>query len=255
MAVNSPPVDDRTTVELFQTPQDVPVEILAHEFLILHGGGIVNPWGPTFTMTAAIGANEVGAELPLVYVMLNPFSQALFQVGVVKIRQLINPGELLLSAMPQAPGVCPTALLLSQLLLADSVDPLSILGQYLARCESGSLTLDFVRRFQGDPVARVKSEMKDATARIQAGRTNAKQDCPEPRQLSADEGRELAQLQVTTLSWENEWKAFAQCWHESVEMSPIKNMAVPFDNIFPIWSKAVDSSQAVLRELAKASEH
>lgn len=255
MADNLPPADDRTTVELFQTAQDVPVEILANEFLILHGGGIVNPWGPTFTMTAAVGSKDVGAEMPLVYVMLNPFSQALSQVGVVKIRHFINPGELLLSAMPEAPGGCPTALLLSQLLLADSLDPLSILGQYLARCESGSLTLDFVRRFQGNPIARVKSEMKEATARIQAGRTNAKQDFAEPRQLSADQGRELAKLQIATLSWENEWKAFVQCWHESVEMSPIKNIAMPFDNIFAIWSKAVDSSQAVLRELVKALGH
>lgn len=69
--------------------------MLADDLILLHGGGIVNPNGPTLMMMAAIGVLEVGKDLPIVYASLTPFAQTIMQVGVLKVREYTSPYELL----------------------------------------------------------------------------------------------------------------------------------------------------------------
>src|ERR1700739_2466483 len=80
-----------------------------HVFFAL---GIINPFGPTFSFTAAIEDWEEGKVLPVVNVMLNPFSQSVEEVARIKIGATWAPLKDLEPLLQLGFGSCRTLVLL-----------------------------------------------------------------------------------------------------------------------------------------------
>jgi len=256
MSDTLPDESQRTAIEVFDTPLDLGIEALADDLILLHGGGIVNPNGPTLIMLVAVGTLQLGKDLPIVYASLNPFAQTITQVGVLKAREYTNPHELLCATVPHAPSGCPTALLLSPLLNLCADNALAIatatLVLWLSSRDDGNLTLESVRRFPGDPVARVRNEIDLALAVIKARRQGKPWVFPESQCLTTEEATELATLQLNRAHWEKEWHAFVASWHESIdaqEKTGLASVAMPWAVVSPIWKKVVDPSYDVLKQL------
>ena len=49
--------------------------------------GIVNPFGPTFTILGVEGQLQKGSELPIWSIMLNPFQQTAARVGTLMVNR------------------------------------------------------------------------------------------------------------------------------------------------------------------------
>lgn len=240
-----------TRLEFFETPVALSLNALNDDFVVLHGGGIVNPFGPTLTMRVAVGTKDVGTTMAVIDVTLNPFSQSVKQVGAIKIRELINPLELLRESVPHSYGGCPTALLLSPFLLDTPRDAAHVVGLYLASRSHSRNTLALVRLHPGDPTARIAHELSRAMEMLAHRRGEAGLPS-ESGCLSVDEGSELATIQLQSEHWEREWHAFVDCWEQAGD--PIQNtglaaLGLPFKEIQPIWAKAVDPSQQILMQL------
>jgi len=65
MSDTLPDESQRTAIEVFDTPLDLGIEALADDLILLHGGGIVNPNGPTLIMLVAVGTLQLGKDLPM----------------------------------------------------------------------------------------------------------------------------------------------------------------------------------------------
>ena len=74
---------------------------------------IVNPFGPTLTFVAAAGKPQIGQALPLVKVMLNPFSQDVQQIGRFGVGDTWTPLRDFDPLLELDYGSCPTLMLIS----------------------------------------------------------------------------------------------------------------------------------------------
>jgi hypothetical protein len=74
---------------------------------------IVNPFGPTLTFVAAAGKPQIGQALPLVKVMLNPFSQDVQQIGRFWVGDTWTPLRDFDPLLELDYGSCPTLMLIS----------------------------------------------------------------------------------------------------------------------------------------------
>ena len=69
-------------IEMLPEPMEATLEDIESGPLdVFFALGIVNPFGPTLNFVGAVGKSTAGAVLPLVNVMLNPFSQTVAPVG------------------------------------------------------------------------------------------------------------------------------------------------------------------------------
>ena len=75
--------------------------------------GIVNPAGPTFSFVAAVGDWQEGKVLPVVNVMLNPFSQSVEEVARLTVGATWEPMNDLEPLIELGFGSCPTLVLVS----------------------------------------------------------------------------------------------------------------------------------------------
>jgi hypothetical protein len=104
----------RCSIELYDKPVSTSLEDLDGSPLdIFYALGIVNPFGPTLTFVAAAGNPSPGTALPLVKVMLNPFSQTVEQVGRFKVGDTWNPMRDLEPLVELDYGSCPTLLFIT----------------------------------------------------------------------------------------------------------------------------------------------
>jgi hypothetical protein len=240
-----------SSVELFATPALLGLEALSTALIPLVGGGIVNPFGPTLQLAALIGSLRAGTDLPIVRVMLNPFSQEIAQIGLFRARELIDPVSAIQAVIPSNAGGCPTALLVSPLLGQQLDDIVHLTACYLATCESGETTLAGVTRFPGDPRSRVKQEIDESMKRMLANRRGEHVTWPSERRLTLQEAAQLAQMQLQKSHWIEEWRGFLMCWSESIQHqqgSGIARTALSFDSIEPIFTAAVDASYATMTD-------
>lgn len=238
-----------SSVELLSTPQDKGLDALAADIAALLGGGIVNPFGPTLQLIAVAGPWRVGADLPIIQSTLNPFLQEIQQIGVLKLRELFSPDETLAAVLPHSPGGCPTALLVSPLMRKRPVEMVSSIAAYLAACDHGGMTLESVKKFPGDPRARVKHDVDQSMKIIVAQRKGEDVSPPIDRKLATEEAVELTQIQLHRGHWLAEWRGFVTCWGESIEhqqQSGIARLALPFTAIETLFNSVVDASYATL---------
>jgi DNA repair photolyase len=189
--------------------------------------------------------------MPIVQATLNPFSQKVVEIGSFDSRELIDPVSTIQAVIPADPGGCPTALLVSPLLAHRPDDVVSITARYLAACDSGPTTLAGVKRFPGDPKARVKHEIDEAMKEMLKRKQVGNPDNQEEKRLATEEALDLARTQLHKHNWVEEWRGFIICWSESIEHqrdTGIARSALPFDRIQPLLSEVVDLSNAVLKD-------
>ena len=254
MTIESNDDKEMSSTDIFASPQPLDFDCLCGDMVVLLGGGIVNPFGPTLQLTAALGKWDAGTDMPVVRAMLNPFQQEVNGIGTLRLRDRLDPVETLLSFMPANPGGCPTALLVSPLLYKRPRDVIAVVGTYLALCDSSALTLDGVKLFPGDPRARVRHAIDGATKTMASQRSDESTAVPEPRKLTAEEGVELAKLQLTRDHWVEEWRGFVACWRESIASPQLAALAMTYDKVEPIVTRVIDCSYATLAETLNADD-
>lgn len=235
---------------LLDTPRPMTFDYLLGDLVVLLGGGIVNPYGPTLELIAGIGHWRSGQDMPVVRAMLNPFTQEISQVGVLSIRDRIRPFDTLSAFLPICQIACPTALLLSPLLkfAPQAITPL--LSAYLAARPSGDLVLTNVTKFPGDPRTRVRHEAAQAMATITARRDGGPAVWQERRTLTEAEAAALAAMQLRSDFLTAEWNAFVLCWLESIQSSPIKDLTMPYRRVELVVTKVVASTLKTLEDIS-----
>ncbi len=238
-----------SSVESLPTPKDRGLDSLTGDLVVLLGGGIVNPFGPTLQLIAATGPWQVGVELPIIRAVLNPFSQQIQQVGVLALRDLFSPDDTLAAVLPERPGGCPTALLVSPFIIRKPENIVASVASYLANCDHGATTLAGVNRFPGDPRARVKHDIDESMRIMLAQHKGQNAEWPKDRKLTIDEATELARIQLQHDHWLAEWRSFVACWTEAIEhqqRTGIARTELPFATIETMVNSAVDMSYAAL---------
>lgn len=248
--MNRPPSPaDVSVVERLGEAKPATLESLQGDFIPLLGGGIVNPFGPTLQLIAAVGEWNPGLELPIIWAILNPFAQVVQQIGVLKLRGLVSPAEVVAAVVPKDPGGCPTALIASPILQGRREDLVSVMASYVAACQGGRGALEGVRKFPGDPRSRVRDEQVIAMKAITQQRNGEPVTVRSALAVTNEEAREFVELQLKREHWVNEWQGFVDCWRGSIERAPPMAPVVipmPFADIESIFRRVTDLSVATL---------
>lgn len=119
---------------------------------------IINPFGPTLTFVASVGKSTVNSTLPLVKVMLNPFSQTVEQVGRFIVGDTWIPEQDFEPLIALDYGSCPTLVLASNQIPEESRQ--LVVRQIFERFEDDVVRVaTSVKRHLGDPWSRVSEAM------------------------------------------------------------------------------------------------
>lgn len=234
--------------ELCVVPQPMAFDCLLGDAVLLAGGAILNPFGPTLEVIAAIGKWGMGANLPVVRAMLNPFSQEIARVGECRIRDLFNPTELITAFLPACQGGCPTALLLSPLLHQRPNEALATSVAYLLQHDFVADTLASVRLFPGKPRDRVKNEVDRGMKAMLAERRGEPTVLPEPHVPTEAEVLAVVESQIRRSNLVAEWQCFILCWLQAIEsqkQTGLARAAMPFGTVEPLVSTWVADSISV----------
>ena len=102
------------SIEMYKEPLETSLSDLDGAVLdVFFAHLIVNPFGPTLTFVAAAGKPKIGQALPLVKVMLNPFSQEVEQIGRFWVGDTWTPLRDFDPLLKLDYGSCPTLMLIS----------------------------------------------------------------------------------------------------------------------------------------------
>lgn len=201
--------------ELLKNPQQTSLEELgSNGFTTLLAAGIVNPFGPTLNVLAADGMFDEGGVIPIVQMMLNPFSQSFDLIGQVQVGESWSPLGDLAPFFSLPFGACPTLLVPSNYL--DDGMAVKFHARFLMGFEDGCDVLGRVRKHPGDPWSRVQEEVSSLGDIL----GNLGGDGPEKaskRNLSEEQATELASLQLKPENLQAELKAFMFAWNGAVE--------------------------------------
>lgn len=224
--------DSLCMIELL--PEHVPLSFEAIECApleVFFGLGIVNPMGPTFSFVAALGDWKEGNVMPVVKVMLNPFSQSVEEVARLKVGARWEPMHDLEPLIQLGFGSCPTLVLLSARIPEISRLPLAtkILESFGNEVVANH---DLVSSHFGDPWTRVSAEMKGAQTKALAtekqgawrrfsAMMGAAQQRTESSIPEAEAGRRLAQLVLQPQHVWAELQALLFAWNGSIHKTGI----------------------------------
>jgi hypothetical protein len=193
---------------LFDTPLPLILDDLDGSDLdVFFATGIVNPFGPTLSIVAAAGKTAEGSELPIVEIMLNPFSQTVLQIGKMLVGSEWLPTVDLAPLIQRDYGSCPTIVLVSNQ-VSDNFR-IDLVAQILE--SYGDQVKDvtqMVKKNLGDPWARVSEEFKGPQYET------------DDRSIAVV-ARELASLVLSPEHFISELQAFVSAWHGSIEKTPI----------------------------------
>jgi len=143
------------TFEYLNEPHEVLVEdIEGGNLQALIIAGIVNPFGPTLSFVATLGASE---SRPIIYAMLNPFQCKVLHIGTYIEGERWHPREEFSVFSEYINGSCPTLLLLSRHL--DAAVRGDIAQQFLLKFDDAQQVIENVRSFYANPMDRVSAAM------------------------------------------------------------------------------------------------
>lgn len=201
-------------------------EVGGSDFTTLLAGGIVNPMGPTLTVLG-LASDGASARQSVVELVLHPFFPRATRVATTEARVSGDQWQDLAAVLGSvaAHSSCPTLLLPSTLL--DEERNTQVWSHALSHYADGSITLQRVRSYPGDPWKRVEHEMDSVD--LSAPR-------PASLPLEANEARELALIQLTPANLRAEMEAFMFAWNGSIDFqakggSPLASSAMPVDTL------------------------
>ena len=199
-----------TRIEPFDTPQPVPLDrLLDEQVTALIVAGIVNPMGPTLTAVVALGSLGADKRLPVIHMILNPFSQEAWEVGELALGKSWTISEVIPAVFSLPFGSCPTLLLSSGHL--NATDRLRLHAEFLRGFPGANRVLTGVRRYLGKPFERVSSEMNGPAS-----------GGSEP--LNDTEASELAELLSSEQHWKQEVVAFFYAWDGAIDFQRTRGM-------------------------------
>ncbi len=223
------------SVQMYAEPITSSVEDLdGAELDVFYALVIVNPFGPTLTFVASVGKSTLNATLPLVKVMLNPFSQTVEQVGRFTVGDTWIPQQDFEPLIALDYGSCPTLVLVSNQIQEESRR--QVVHQIFERFEDDVVRVaTSVKRHLGDPWSRVSEAMA-------GGGDGDEADDPESAAAY------LADVVTSEVHVKPELQALFYAWAGSIEKTGIsghiKDTALSseefkrffFEKIFPaVW--------------------
>lgn len=201
--------------ELYASQIEAPLDGLdRHALKTLLLGGIVNPMGPTLNVVAAVGRFEPNQTLPLVHLILNPFSQELKQIGKAVIGERWSPVRDFEPLTRLAFGACPTLVMASDLL--DEDESVTITARWLANFDDAGATMESVNAHIGDPWTRVSEEMDRANAALFRGQRD-NWNAQTARCLNEGEALTFARTVLSQKHCGSEIQAFLYAWKGAID--------------------------------------
>jgi hypothetical protein len=199
-----------TELRLFDEPLPIQLNTVTEKpATALLVGGIVNPFGPTLNVVMAHGTWEAGETLPVLRVMLNPFTQQVETVGEISVAETWVP-SVVISQLFQLPfGSCPTLLLPSVFFDHDSA--VRFHAKFLKTFSDSRRVFDDVKKHFGDPWERVSTEMQRSVESLRKSNDDRK------KPLNDTEATELAALLLSTHHLAPELQAFMFAWKGSID--------------------------------------
>jgi hypothetical protein len=214
----------QTTFERLEESEPVPLDrVGANGLTALIAVGIVNPFGPTLALVAADGPFESGQTLPIVELILNPFSQTCCLIGQVTLGEDWTPLESLEPFMALELQGCPTLLLPNSTFELDAA--IEFHARLLARFDDGKALLSKVKRYPKDPWKRISSDI-EATAPPGNASARGKAAMPEDH-LDPREARELSILLLDPEARLAEFQAFAYAWNGAIKFQADQGNDLP----------------------------
>jgi hypothetical protein len=214
-----------TELRLHASPKPyTPSRVMASPVTGLLVSGIVNPFGPTVNAVVAVGELKVGAKLPVVRLMLNPFQQEVEEVGTLTFGKTWRPSAIIPQLFELRAGCCPSLILpLEQLKLASAV---SLFAEFLRGFDDARGVYDRVREYYGNPWDRVSREMSMATEHLTAPESRAAEE-HEP--LNEAESRHMAELLLADEHSSPEVQALIYAWNGSIQHIAPALATLPMD--------------------------
>lgn len=185
--------------------------------------GIVNSMGPTLNVIAADGLGKIGERLPLLHLMLNPFSQVSEEVGTVEIGESWNPAADLETVFSLNLGACPTLLLPSALYSHENAR--NVFTALLQKFRDGTGVLARLRKHPGDPWQRIEADMS-ALPELMKTVLAGSESKEESKRLTATEAAEFAELQLQNENSSEEFRAFMFAWEGSINFTGMETTAM-----------------------------
>lgn len=183
----------------------------------LLGAGILNPGGPTLAVLAAAGADDTGTSIPVVVIVLNPFLQAVYQVGVANLGDEWDPAVDLEPFFPLGLLGCPTLLLGNRGMgRGQKVD---LFAAFVATFEDGKRQHRLVQQFPGEPVRRISAALGMLSAELGIGpeKPGGRSRMGKKGGMGTKEAREFASHQLKVANIRREIEAFLFFWQGSID--------------------------------------
>lgn len=214
-----------TELRLHASPKPyTPSRVMASPVTGLLVSGIVNPFGPTVNAVVAVGELKVGAKLPVVRLMLNPFQQEVEEVGTLTFGKTWRPSAIIPQLFELRAGCCPSLILpLEQLKPASAV---SLFAEFLRGFDDARGVYDRVREYYGNPWDRVSREMSMATEHLTSPKSRAAEE-HEP--LNEAEARHMAELLLSDEHSSPEVQALIYAWNGSIQHIAPALATLPMD--------------------------
>ncbi len=208
-------------------------------FTTLIVAGIVNPFGPTLNVIAADGAFDSGGRMPILQMMLNPFTQSCQVVGEVEVGEQWAPVVDLASFFTLSFGACPTLLIPSLYLDSEAAEEFH--ARFLTEFDDGGAVLAKVRKHPGNPWNRLQEEVSAAGDMLIRRRGGPPVNSGSKR-LSLLEAGELARMQLLAENLGAEIAAFLFAWKGAIDFqneSPLSRSAMSYEDFVGLFSELI----------------
>ena len=196
------------SIEMYAEPLETSLSDLDSAVLdVFFAHMIVNPFGPTMTFVAAAGKPQIGQALPLVKVMLNPFTQDVQQIGRFWVGDTWTPLRDFDPLLELAYGSCPTLILISNQ-MEEGVRKELASKLFESFDEDVARVYRSVEKHFGDPWTRVSEAM--------SGGNDEYEDI-----TAEDAGLRMAGAIFNEKHVKPELSAFFYAWNGSIEKTGI----------------------------------
>ncbi len=196
------------SIEMYAEPLETSLSDLDGAVLdVFFAHMIVNPFGPTMTFVAAAGKPQIGQALPLVKVMLNPFSQDVQQIGRFWVGETWAPLRDFVPILELDYGSCPTLMLISNQI--EESDRKKLASKLFANFdEDVARVCRSVEKHFGDPWTRVSEALS-------GGNDEYEDISPE------DAGLQMSEAVFDDGHLKPELSAFFYAWNGAIEKTGI----------------------------------
>jgi len=200
-------VPDDTSIRMYAEHKERTFRsIKPHDLIVWLGGGILNPMGPTLTVTAL---EEDGSmfQYKLIHMMINPFTQWVREVGELTFGRNITFQDGFAPVFSLSWGSCPS-LLLPQKIIGEDFSQ-ETYARLMHASGNGQKLLAGVRKYPNNPIDRLSAELKQYQETGQL---------PPDGQLAEEEALELAALLCNEEALNAEMSGFIELWRASIEL-------------------------------------